>query len=342
MLRILFLTIFALLPSGQTLAAEILCHKLLSANSLDQARNELVVKFNANPVYQGNPYPQLMAETAPELGTVRYLLKPELRIENPTAQVLCLHGFGADYSIGMSMAMIIRMLAESPDISKSKSVKAFRRMPSYRPLHAEAIDLPGSGGGPSLDRFPTLDATVEWLARYIEDMKARQNGLPVYILARSGSPFLATAVANKYPALINGIIAMSALRPGDKDAFDSSLSALRVEAANPRKPFVPNEPVLAWLKEMMMTVVWSPEYFQKLNVFFLTGSADAQVSQAERNFYGNLAQTLSNVTFYDSPEAQHNVMDTSNNSPAGKEEGQAVFQRVFEFINATVNGNRTR
>lgn len=336
--KISSLMILLMLLFRTVLAAEIRCDYLLVENDVHQSRRQLVAAFQANPVYQKNLYPQIVAEVVPELETVRYYQRPEKAVQNPQVQVLLLHGFGADYSRGLSMAMTIRMLSESAVGSKSDTVKALRGDENYIPIHAEAIDLPGVGGGPQIDKLDSLNVTVDWLAAYIRQMKARQPGIPVYVLARSGSPFLVTEVARRYPDHIKGIIPLSALRPGDPDALSNSYAALLDEAANPQKPFEVNKPVMDRVIKLLGQVSWTPEYFAGIKALFLTGSADRQVTQAEREFYLYLSSYSPNILFYNVVGAEHNALDSTNNAPAGKEEGRKAYRMLFKFINDIERG----
>ncbi len=263
----------------------------------------------------------------PLLDTARYE-QAAGRIPHGSQVVIAFHhGGGTMKSHSHAMIQPFHILTAKA-ARKSELMKYLVALPSRIPMAGEAIDAPGHGFGPDVDKFPKLDNLVEWLADQIRELK--KSGLPVIPLARSASTGYFLAVHQRYPDLLDGLILMSPVDPG----VGMQVGTVALYKQQEEGRLVINKKGLEFVQSMYSQMDWSnlKEQLKGLPVMVLIGGKDVETPQETRILMQHLVEGSHPLSqYYFDPEAGHEVL-----SVVDKEIGLRSFTAVQDFIAAVV------
>lgn len=289
-------------------------------------------EFNKQPQFQGVNLEKLVASYLPEIDTIEYTLKAEKAIKDPKAIIICLHGFDAYYSSALSMGRMLSYFAEAMP-SNSKSDKKLRGDSNYLPIMAYSVELPGSAKITELENYEGLEQLSDFLNKYIDIIRARHPGLPVYVLTRNSSAAIAVEAHRINPVTFTPIL-MSPTLTGNSQTLELGLNGLLTSFNQDSSK--ENLPILNWVKKWLLEKKWSQESFAQGNFLILTGGQDLEMSNIEREFYRNLSLENSNVDYHESPNLGHNLLDMSAGIKALENEAACNFSIIFKFIRKSI------
>lgn len=258
-----------------------------------------------------------------ELDTIRY--QSVLGRIPPGARALIPLHHGGGTIKSHSHAMIQPMHVFTAKAARRSQLMSFlHASPSRLLLAAEAIDAPGHGHGPQVDRFPKLENLVDWLAVQIRELK--KSGLPVIPITRSASTGYFLELHRRYPDLLDGLVLMSPVDP--IYGIKVGLKALHEQAAEGR--VVLNAPGLDFVTQMYAQMDWSnlQSALKGLPILVLIGGRDVETpaeTQSMMRYLVEGSHPLSRVMV--EPNAGHEVLTVLD-----KEIGLRTFGAVQDFI----------
>lgn len=269
----------------------------------DTARPERVfgqtvaVDKNGLVYFKGRGFPDLAAQPYPVGKTTRFVSRRHLNTHGAWDPVgtgargiaLLLHGNGADYSHSGAMFPVLRVMAAVPgDAGFAPEVEAVTTQlfshPTWLPLAPVAIDLPGHGLGPAGKDFLTLPLAMAWLDAIVDDLLS--FGLPVYLVARSGSGGLAGSYTTLHPGKIRAQGMISPVHSG----VDLEGSLDRYFQLVHQKAFIPNFEGYFWIEGLTRTMTWhdARPLFGNTPTAILLGGRDPENSDAVRDAFASL------------------------------------------------------
>ncbi|MEM6655247.1 MAG: hypothetical protein AAF596_05545 [Planctomycetota bacterium] len=258
------------------------------------------------------------------LGARRYRSAKGLMPDGADLFMPMLHGMGPITShAGSMLATLNALTASKKNKSRSQSLKALRRLPGYRVLGAEAIDLPATHGDPVLPRCADLAGICDWLIDWLTPVKQAIDA-PIVPIARSASAMLVLGVADRCPDLIDGIVFLSPMAPFDAEHSNADL--LRRVAA---EECVLNQTAFDYMNSLTTETDWDQQRdpFNGKPTLILTGELDTQVSPRVRRRCAEWAGSLRHVDFEDVADAGHDVFNLRNRPPA-----LAAYGRLYSFL----------
>lgn len=256
------------------------------------------------------------------------------------AQFLAFHGSGSSNSNANTMATVGEMMAGK---GSGKSGREVTQYSGYFQTIFEAPDQATcgggldenkqflEGGGPSADEITDFATQVKWVVSLARERKARNPGLPLFLLTRSSSAMFAVgaAIALKGQGIIDGLILTSPTLPGteeiDRQRIADGAKVLYELAAQGK--FSVHEPSLKWIDRLLTQTAWSEDMFADLDVLIITGDKDAEVVPYERARYEAIAKANSSVRYINLPHMEHNVFDTA------LPYGVAAYHAMYDFMN---------
>lgn len=311
--------------------------------------------------FRAPPYSALRVELAPDIDSVRFVSGRGRVPENSQAILPLFHGTGAPYSHSGAMLSTLNTLTAGPTERRRGFVYELQQRPEHLFVAAEAVDLPGHGGGPDLARFQTVDAVVDWLASEFQALK--RFGLPIIPITRSGAGGLLVVMNRKYPGLVDGMILMSPLHPcGVQHSNDYLEGCARLPSDHPDFVTIRRE-AFDWINGLYRQIIaqnlW-PEgraTFGSTPTMILVGRADEQLSVDARRTYATLAMpeealatpegiaeagraaeeadghvvlSHGNIRYVQVAGAGHDVFENRNRESAAR--AQWVYAEAYRFI----------
>ena len=172
---------------------------------------------------------RIRAEVILEAETIRLCPAEGKMPVDAEGVLVLLHGCGVNVSQSSSMRKWIRLFGEKETSKRNMmwTQKQLLNYENYTRLAVEAIDLPGHGVGPLLDRFQTLEHVTAWLGKYLRKKKADASGRPLFVMTRSSSAIFPAAVNRLAPGLIDGIVFVSPSLPGEPEIIAQEIAAAR-------------------------------------------------------------------------------------------------------------------
>lgn len=249
---------------------------------------------------------KIRAEYVPEFKTIRQFSVSGRIPSDAKVRVLVTHGSGAVYSHSDAMRSLIRSLGEDKGLAKpSSNISRLREYENFTKVALEAIDLPFHGQGNRHESLRNKEDVTQYLIRYLKQMKAETPHLPLVVFGRSSSPSLFIEILTREPGLIDGVINMSPVVPLTKEIVTEGTRLALEMAAKGEFPVYPEG--LHWIDNLLLNTKWDETSLNGKPALFLTGKADWEVTDVERNFMARLAQDHANVRHIDIPGAGHDV-----------------------------------
>lgn len=260
------------------------------------------------------------------------------------ALVVLFHGVGADISHSGAMMPVMNYLA-GPKTAKKKGSTA-RIHEKHIDLGVVALDGPGNGYGPPLDKTDTLDKTLDLFYLEMKKIKSFAPELPLIVFARSSSTGIIVAMNKKYPGLLDGMILMSpvtsepsALAEADKGLEEDIHEAAQKIAQGLKADFIINQPVLEWDSKIYRSMRWHEDRAALGNIptFVLVGDKDKQTPAKVHDFY---IQQLSQIAdgrgqFLKVEGAGHDVVSTIpkyRGDVETEEKAIGTYHQIYDFI----------
>jgi len=191
----------------------------------------------------------------------------------------------------------------------SRTILALKNMGYWHDSTAVATDRPFHGAGPFDPALSALDASLAWRARYYETL--REPGLPLVAASRSGESLFLSQLALQRPELFNGLILMSPMHP--TMGFQEAVEGYKRQTVDTGVAI--NPLALNWFANSIETMLKLPAERQwwnqreiKTPTLILVGEKDAEVPEATRAAYRELARKNPKTVFYvEVPGASHDV-----------------------------------
>jgi hypothetical protein len=267
---------------------------------------------------------RIRAEEIPDMETMRlYPAEGKMPVDAEGLLVM-LHGCGVDVSQSSSMRKWIRLFGEQETSKKNMmwTQKHILHYQNYTRLAVEAIDLPGHGVGPLLDRFQTLEQVAHWLGTYLKQRKAEVAGKPLFVMTRSSSAIFPAAVNSTYPEVIAQEIAA---------ARDNVMRGVYGAV---------NEAGIVWIGQMLHQADWGhAEDFCGIPTLILTADKDPEVVEKAREHFQAMAERLPNVEYHEFNAEAHDFLSCEDK--AGRDEALRGLQLIHSMCKRVVRHPRS-
>ncbi len=276
--------------------------------------------------HRGQRFVGLVPVFMPDLGTTCYHSRKGVFPDGADVVMPLLHGVGPTTSHAGSMFALLNVLTGSKKKpGRSRSLTELRALPHHRPVGAVAIDLPGCNGTPTPDGVRQLDGYADWLAGWFRQLKS-DSGTRLVPLARSASATPVAEINRRYPGLIDGVVLLSPMLPGDAEHSNADLLR-RVGLGECRLNTVGFE----LMNTLNAQTRWdkADEPFGATPVLILTGGLDTQVSDRARTRCRVWADRSPHVEHINVTDATHDVLNLRNRAPALE-----AFSRLYSFLDA--------
>lgn len=284
---------------------------------------------------------RIRAEEIPDVETMRlYPAEGKMPVDAEGLLVM-LHGCGVDVSQSSSMRKWIRLFGEKETSKKNMmwTQKHILHYRNYTRLAVEAIDLPGHGVGPLLDRFRTLAQVAHWLGTYLKQRKAEMAGKPLFVMTRSSSAIFPAAVNSTYPEVIDGMVFVSPSLPGDPEVIAQEIAAARDKVMRGVYGAV-NEEGIVWIGQMLHQADWGhAEDFCGIPTLILTADKDPEVVEKAREHFQAMAERLSNVEYHEFNAEAHDFLSCEDK--AGRDEALRGLQLIHNMFTRVVRHPRS-
>ena len=278
---------------------------------------------------------RIRAETIPEAETIRLYPAESKMPAGAEGVLVLLHGCGVDASQSSTMRKWIRLFGEKETSKKNMmwTQKQLLQYENYTRLAVEAIDLPGHGVGPLLDRFQTLELVADWLGTYLRRKKAEASGSPLFVMTRSASAIFPAAVKRREPDVIDGMVFVSPSFPGEPDIIAQEIAAARENVRRGVYGAV-NEAGIVWIEQMLHQADWGEaEDFGGVPTLIVTADRDIEVVDLARAHFQALAERLPNVAYHEFSSEAHDFL--SFEDKARRDEalrGLKLIQALFKGV----------
>ncbi len=333
---VFFILFFCSQSFAQNICERIFQSSEHSEHVISEAESRVLARAKTPDKDFGN---KIMVEFDRQHQTAIYYPRGTKRIHRQSvARMLVLHSLGAMSSRALSMRQALRVLTDF-DGAKGSMAKMMREQFADIRLSAEAVDFIGSGDGPSLDGFPSIKEAADWLASLLIEMKRQSPDIPIFILAKSGTPAIASETNIRHPGLIAGLIFDSATEPGNFQQLKAGSDRV-LKIATEDETLIPNIPVLDWSDRILSEVHWAPEHFT-IPTLNMIGGKDREMTAKEIADYQQLAQTNPLFRHIFFPDSGHGVLGGNDleftpqvppPGPTKKELALPAWQTVFRFI----------
>jgi alpha-beta hydrolase superfamily lysophospholipase len=229
----------------------------------------------------------------------------------------------------------IRLFGEKETSKKNMmwTQKHLLQYENYTRLAVEAIDLPGHGVGPLLDRFQTLGQIADWLCTYLRRKKAEALDKPLFVMTRSSSAIFPVAVNRCDLDVIDGMVFVSPSFPGESEIIAQEIAAARENVRRGVYGAV-NEEGISWIENMLDQADWGrAEDFGGVPTLIMTAERDIEVEDLARVRLRALAERLPNVTYHEFNSEAHDFL--SFEDKARRDEalrGLKLIQDMFKGV----------
>lgn len=283
-----------------------------------QARERIQFRTDALKRYQQmfNPEFPFRAELVPTHDTIRVYSRAGRISSETEVAVLVLHEMGWQTSGHELMREMVRTLSVNNPIGDSPEAATARYLqqslgPERVRASVELIDMPGHGLGPPGADYDSVKKTVEWLRRYIRNMKRSAPDIPVVVLGWGASAPVAKALTEAHPSLVDATVYLAPLEGGMPryDLADElravclrSLTIPGPQAATMQARVEPNPEGISYFTRVVSQVSpFTPVSLKQGPTLILFGNGDrsvpgktAELFQREAEGGFNLAPCLDN------------------------------------------------
>lgn len=305
------------------------------SHSFDERRFD--PKTRLMPVFKRNrrgeliSYPELVAEALPSLNSVRYYSKRGAVPPDAEVVLVLVHGMGHRI-FSHAGSMLDPLMVFNSTYAKGEGLaQDLKRLPWYTKVAAQAIDLPGCGGGPCVEGFRDLKTYAHWLKDYADhirrvDLNGRE--IPIVFLGRSSSPAL-IAEMNRIQA-VDGIIGMSAAHPAEEHVRIATKKLLGEEAEGKSVgasigTVVLDHEIIRFIDDLFFQIppVDPASYFGGVPTFLMFGNRDTAVATELQDWKHIAEQSGAEMRIY--KEGGHDLFAV--NDGVYKDDGRFIMKQ---------------